>query len=129
MPPNILHPTSTHLDLSLLSPLRTCPPSSPSVFSSSYSSSKGHSIAQPPPLLPHPHIFLGSTPLNKLSASTIVMAPDIPSNCANPQKVNELLTCKLASGKSSWVWEHYKPIVVRVPVKTGDQTLTHQLQV
>ncbi|KAG0148714.1 hypothetical protein CROQUDRAFT_654549, partial [Cronartium quercuum f. sp. fusiforme G11] len=108
MPPNILHPTSTHPDLSLLSPLRTCPPSSPSVFSSS----KGHSIAHPPSVLgdtepdptpPSSWLQCPSTPLNELSASTIVMAPDIPSNCTNPQEVNKLLTCKLASHKSSWV--------------------------
>ncbi|KAG0147821.1 hypothetical protein CROQUDRAFT_655596, partial [Cronartium quercuum f. sp. fusiforme G11] len=112
MLPNILHLTSTHPDLSLLSPLRTYPPSSPSIFSSSYSSSKGHSIAHPPSVLgdiePDPTptsswLQCQSTPSNKLSASTIVMAPDIPSNCTNPQEVNEHLTCKLASCKSSWV--------------------------
>ncbi|KAG0141063.1 hypothetical protein CROQUDRAFT_664341 [Cronartium quercuum f. sp. fusiforme G11] len=98
MLPNILHLTSTHLDLSLLSPLRTCPPFSPSVFSSSYSSSKGHSIAHP--FYPTPTsswLQCQSTPSNKLSASTIVMAPDIPSNCTNPHEVNELLTHELAS--------------------------------
>ncbi|KAG0151956.1 hypothetical protein CROQUDRAFT_650530, partial [Cronartium quercuum f. sp. fusiforme G11] len=112
MPPNILHPTSTHPDLSLLSPLRTCPPSSHSVFSSSYSSSKGHSIAHPPSVLgdtkPDPTPTSSwpqcqSTPSNKLSASTIVTAPDIPSNCTNPQEVDELLIHELASRKSSWV--------------------------
>ncbi|KAG0146547.1 hypothetical protein CROQUDRAFT_657176, partial [Cronartium quercuum f. sp. fusiforme G11] len=111
MPPNILHPTSTHPDLSLLSPLRTCPPSSPSIFSSTYSSSKGHSIAHPPSVLGDTKpdstptsswLQCQSTPSNKLSASTIVMAPDIPSNYSNPQEVNELLTCELASHKSSW---------------------------
>ncbi|KAG0141826.1 hypothetical protein CROQUDRAFT_663333 [Cronartium quercuum f. sp. fusiforme G11] len=110
MLPNILHPTSTHPDLSLLSPLRTCPPSSPSIFSSSYSSSEGHSIAHPPSVLGDTKLDLTptsswhqcqSTPSNKLSASTIVMAPDIPSNCTNPQEVDELLTHKLASCKSS----------------------------
>ncbi|KAG0151109.1 hypothetical protein CROQUDRAFT_651638, partial [Cronartium quercuum f. sp. fusiforme G11] len=112
IPPNILHPTSTHPDLSLLSPLRTCPPSSPSVSSSSYSSSKGHSIAHPPSVLgdtkPNPTptsswLQCQSKPSNELSASTIVTAPDIPSNCTTPQEVDELLTCKLASCKSSWV--------------------------
>ncbi|KAG0145418.1 hypothetical protein CROQUDRAFT_658728, partial [Cronartium quercuum f. sp. fusiforme G11] len=112
MPPNILHPTYTHLDLSLFSPLRTCPPSSPSIFSSSYSSSKGHSIAHPPSVLgdikPDPTptsswLQCQSTPSNELSASTIGMAPDIPSNHTNPQEVNELLTHELASCKSSWV--------------------------
>ncbi|KAG0148015.1 hypothetical protein CROQUDRAFT_655373, partial [Cronartium quercuum f. sp. fusiforme G11] len=87
------------------------PPSSPSIFSSSYSSSKGHSIAHPPSVLgdtePDPTptsswLQCQSTPSNKLSASTIVMAPDIPSNCTNPQEVDELLTCELASCKSSW---------------------------
>ncbi|KAG0144901.1 hypothetical protein CROQUDRAFT_659324 [Cronartium quercuum f. sp. fusiforme G11] len=53
------------------------------------------------------------------------MAPDIPSNCTNPQEVNELLTHEPAMHKSSWVWEHYKPIVVRVPVKTSDKNMTH----
>ncbi|KAG0151767.1 hypothetical protein CROQUDRAFT_650805 [Cronartium quercuum f. sp. fusiforme G11] len=110
MPLNILHLMSTHLDLSLLSPLRTCPPFSPSIFSSSFSSSKWHSIAHPPSIFgntkPNPNptsswLQCQSTPSNKLSASTIVTAPDIPSNCTNPQEVDELLTCKLASCKSS----------------------------
>ncbi|KAG0151849.1 hypothetical protein CROQUDRAFT_650396, partial [Cronartium quercuum f. sp. fusiforme G11] len=114
MPPNILHPTSTHPDLSLLSPLRTCPPSSPSVFSSSYSSSEGHSIAHPLLFLetldrtpPPRFIWLRrqSTPSNEVncSASTIVAAPDSPSNRTNPHEVDQLLTRELTSRKSSWV--------------------------
>ncbi|KAG0146803.1 hypothetical protein CROQUDRAFT_656989, partial [Cronartium quercuum f. sp. fusiforme G11] len=114
MLPNILHLASTHPDLSLLSPLRTCPPSSPSVFSSSYSSSKGHSISHPPSVLgdtePDPTptsswLQHQSTPSNKLnhSPSTLVTASDSPSNCMNPHEVDQLLNCELVSHKLSWV--------------------------
>ncbi|KAG0143621.1 hypothetical protein CROQUDRAFT_660959, partial [Cronartium quercuum f. sp. fusiforme G11] len=93
MLPNILHLTSTHPDLSLLSPLRTCPPSSCSIFSSN---------TEPDPTPTSSWLQCQSTLSNELSASTIVTAPDIPSNHTNPQEVKELLTHELASHKSSW---------------------------
>ncbi|KAG0145005.1 hypothetical protein CROQUDRAFT_659200, partial [Cronartium quercuum f. sp. fusiforme G11] len=72
---------------------------------------KGTQLPTPPSVLgdtkldptpTSPWLQCQSTPSNKLSASTIVTAPDIPSNHTNPQEVKKLLTHKLASCKSSW---------------------------
>ncbi|KAG0148728.1 hypothetical protein CROQUDRAFT_89999 [Cronartium quercuum f. sp. fusiforme G11] len=102
---------------------------------------RGRTLKCPPPSVlgdiePDPTLTVWwlrrqTTPSNDLdhSPSTLVTASNSPSNRTNPQKVDQLLNREFASRKSSWVWEHYKPIVVRVPVKTGDRTMTHQLQV